>query len=449
MYTRVSQDRAGERAGVTRQREDCLTRAAQRGWTVVTQHEDNDLSARSGRRREGFEAMLADITEGRVQVVIAWALDRLQRNRRDELRLYEACQEHDVILSLVNGADLDFSTAAGRFIADSLGSLARMEVDLKSDRQRRASQQAAEQGRPYGGRRPFGYEHDRATILEPEADVIRRGYRAYLSGTPLRQIARDWNATGLLGEQGSEWTAGTVKQVLSNGRNAGIRFHKGDEMGAATWPAIVPEETWRAAVGAMRARGGSPHRARRMLTGIAACGVCGGRVIAGGGARPGVAAYRCGDTQGHFARMADPVDEYVGAVAIARLSRPDAQELLDDRDRPDVDELRGQANAARERLLSIAVEFADGDLTTQQVKAATQRLQARIADLEARLADAGRVDVLGPLVAAENVGRVWDVLDVDRRRAVVETLMNVTIHPPGRGTRTFRPETVQIEWRMA
>lgn len=445
IYTRVSQDRAGEKAGVTRQREDCLRRARERGWDVASEHEDNDLSARSGRRREGFEAMLADITEGRVKVVIAWALDRLQRNRRDELRLYEACQEHEVTLSLVNGADLDFSTAAGRFIADNLGSLARMEVDMKSDRQKRAAQQAAEQGRPYGGRRPFGYEPDRTTIRDAEANVIRSGYTAYLSGTPLRQIARDWNATGLYGEQGAEWDASTVRQVLRNGRNAGIRFHRGEEMGPASWPGIVPEETWRATVGAMRSRGGAPHRARRMLTGLSSCGVCGGRVIAGGSARPGIANYRCGDTTGHFARMAEPVDEYVGDVVVARLSRPDARELLDDRERPDVAALRGEANAARERLLSVAVDFADGDLTAGQVRAVTERLQGRITDLETQIADAGRVDVLGPLVG--DAARVWDGLDVDRRRAVVATLMTVTIHAPGRGVRTFRPETVGIEWR--
>lgn len=454
IYTRVSSDRQGERAGVTRQREDCLKHARQRGWEIVAEHEDNDQSARSGRKRPGFEAMLEDIAAGRVQVVIAWALDRLQRNRRDELRLYEACQEHKVILSLVNGSDMDFGTAAGRFVADALGSVARMEVDLKSDRQKRASLQAAQQGRPYGGRRPFGYEHDRMTIREDEAAVIRAGYAAHLTGTPLAQIARDWNAAGLFGEQkrrGSDepapWAADTVRVVLANPRNAGLRAHKGEIMGPATWEGLVPEETWRAVVGTLSARSGAPHRKRRMLTALAVCGVCGGKVIAGGGARPGIAAYRCGDSQGHFARIAEPVDEYVGAVVVERLQRPDALLLLDDRERPDVPALREQANAARERLLSVAVEFADGDLTAGQLRAVTERLQARVAELEAQIADAGRADVLGPLVNAEQARTVWDGLDVDRRRAVVDLLMKVTIHPPGRGVRTFRPETVTIDWK--
>jgi hypothetical protein len=60
------------------------------------------------------------------------------------------------------------------------------------------------------------------------------------------------------------------------------------------------------------------------------------------------------------------------------------------------------------------------------------------------MADAGRADVLGPLIAADDVASAWAGLDVDRRRAVVEKLMTVTLLPPGKGRRTFREETVEI-----
>jgi hypothetical protein len=64
------------------------------------------------------------------------------------------------------------------------------------------------------------------------------------------------------------------------------------------------------------------------------------------------------------------------------------------------------------------------------------------------MADAGRVDVLGPLVLAGDVRAVWEALSVDRQRVVIDALMIIRIMPPGRGTRTFRPETVIIEPRM-
>lgn len=80
------------------------------------------------------------------------------------------------------------------------------------------------------------------------------------------------------------------------------------------------------------------------------------------------------------------------------------------------------------------------------MRAATERIRERLTAVEAQLADAGRVDVLGDLIAAKDVAAVWESLPLERRRAVVATLMRITLHPVGRGTRTFRPETVGIDW---
>ena len=144
--------------------------------------------------------------------------------------------------------------------------------------------------------------------------------------------------------------------------------------------------------------------------------------------------------------MAEPVEEYVGAVIVARLSRPDAHDLLSDTKHPDVAALRDEANGMRRRLDALAVDFADGSLTASQLRAATERLRERLEATESQLSDAGRVDILGPLLAARDIGAAWKLLTVARQRAILATLARVTIHPPGRGTRTFRPETVAIEW---
>jgi site-specific DNA recombinase len=42
-------------------------------------YEDNDLSALSGRRRPGYEQLLADAKAGRINVIVAWHADRLTR----------------------------------------------------------------------------------------------------------------------------------------------------------------------------------------------------------------------------------------------------------------------------------------------------------------------------------------------------------------------------------
>ncbi|GAA1276889.1 recombinase family protein [Arthrobacter pascens] len=460
IYLRISDDRTGLQLGVSRQREDCERKAAERGLTVAAIETDNDLSAYSGKRRPGFENVLKSVKTGKAQVVIAWSLDRLQRNRRDELRLYEACRDQGAQLALVNGADLDFSTAAGRFVADALGSVARMEVEMKSDRQRRAAQQAAAAGKRAGGRRPFGYDADGMQVRPAEAAAVAAGFESFLAGMPLGEIARVWNEQGFVTGQArrganagqpSPWTRSSVRDVLSNPRYMGKRAHKGEIVADALWPALVPEETWQAAQAILTHRSGqvTPNAAKYLLSGIGKCGVCGGNVHAGANARRGVRGYRCAESTGHFARKAEPVEEYVAQVIAARLSLPDAGHLLTDSTKADLPQLRAEATALRQRLNSLATDFADGELTAQQLRAATARINEKLAAAEHAMADAGRVDVLGPLIKTKDVRAAWDTLRTSQRRAVIDILATVTLHPPGRGTRTFNPDTVSIEWKLA
>lgn len=454
VYVRISQDRTGERAGVERQREDCIKRAEERGWEVVAVETDNDISATGKRRRPGFEAMLAAVESGSVQVVIAWALDRLQRNRRDEVRLYELCQKHGTRLSLVNGAELDFQTAAGRFVADSLGSVARLEIEMKSDRQKRAQEQAAAKGKRVGGRRPFGYDADGMTIRANEAGAIKAGYEAVLSGVPLADVARLWNSQGFTTGQPrqkpphrgepSPWQRYSVRMVLLNPRYMGQRAYKGEIVAPASWPAIVDESTWRAveAILTHADRKKATPGGRYLLSGLALCGICGSTVHAGGSAKQNVRGYRCRASMGHFSRKADPVEAYVEETVVNILSSDNAKSLLQVDQHPNMDQLRLEAVGLRERLDALAIDFADGVLTAAQIRTATERMRKRLSEIEGELADAGRVDKLGSLIGAADVQSAWDALSVARKRAVIDVLMTVTILPPGRGVRTFNPDTV-------
>jgi DNA invertase Pin-like site-specific DNA recombinase len=467
IYLRQSLDRTGEEFAVDRQRTDALALAKVRGWSVVRIEIDNDTSAAGKRRRPGFEAVLAAIETREVSAVIAWDMTRLTRNRRDTVRVIEAGERAKAVLAFCRSADLDLSTPSGRMLADILASVARQEIEQKSDRQKRANMQAAEQGRRIGGRRPFGYEPDGVTVREDEAAVIRHAFDDVLSGASLAQIARNWNAAGFTTPQKtrngepSKWIATTARGVLVNPRYAGFRgFTSEPEHGRrkveatypAKWPALVSEETWRAVVGMLS----DPDRytarykgAKSLLTGVALCGVCGATVHSGGANTRTRRIYRCSaGSNGHVSRSAAPVDEWVSEVVIARLSRPDAAELLRDGKRPDIDALRTESQVLRLRLDQIATEFADGVLTSGQLRTMTGRLKSKIAANESEMADAGRVNIFGPLVKAKDVRRVWQSLSTDNQRKVIDALMIIRIMAPGRGRRTFDPDTVIIEPRV-
>ena len=104
VYTRISQDATGQRAGVTRQLEDCEALADRLGWEVTHRYGDNDLSAYSGPTRPGFEAMLTALADNEFGAVICWHPDRLVRSMKDLERLIAIADGGRVKLRTVNAA---------------------------------------------------------------------------------------------------------------------------------------------------------------------------------------------------------------------------------------------------------------------------------------------------------------------------------------------------------
>jgi site-specific DNA recombinase len=453
IYTRISQDRNGEGAGVARQEADARALAAARGWSITDVVVDNDISAKGHKTRPGFERVLQSVDSGSVQVVIAWALDRLTRNRRDTLRLIEACQAKGATIALVRGSDLDMSTPAGRLTADLLAAVARSEIEVKSDRQARAAQQAVDQGRWVGGRRPFGYEADGVTIRGREAQAVRDAYQWLLDGVSLRRIAQRWNDAGLFPPQGrrdgtqSLWDGGVVSRCLRKPRYAGLAAYKKEARGQACWPALVDLETWQAAQAIMTNPTRRPPRGdQRLLTGVALCGVCDGLIHAGGGAT-GRGVYRCARTQGHVIRKRQPVDDFITAVMIERLARSDAAELFAKQESSSNADLLREADRLRQRLDGLAEAYADGSITPSQLRKGTERLRTALVEVESKITPGDGMAKVGRAIAsAEDVEAAWHALDAETQRALINALMVIRIDPPGRGVWKFRPETVRIEW---
>jgi DNA invertase Pin-like site-specific DNA recombinase/Fe-S-cluster formation regulator IscX/YfhJ len=451
IYLRISQDREGEGLGVTRQLEDCERLIAQRGWTYELTFTENDVSASGRKPRPQFQAMLKAVQDRRVDVIVAWALDRLTRNPRDRLALVEACQGHNVMVALVQGTDMDPGSPSGRLLIGLLGEVAQHEIEMKSERQIRAQRQAAEQGRRMGGRRPFGYDVHGAVINSDEADAIRNGYLWVRQGVPLTEIGRRWNAAGLVTGQGSPWRNDSVRRVLQNPRNAGRRRHKGELMDApAKWPAIVDEPVWRDVVDIL----GRPERrtsgggARQLLTGVAFCGVC-GKTVHGGGASHGKPTYRCRSMK-HVVRLAEPVDDYVTLVVMSALGEAAAFEYIIDRDKPDLDALRVEAEDLHRQLRELAEEFTDDpDVTPGQLRVMTRRVRAKLDAVESSMTHSGRLDLIGPFLNLSEEERAAKFHDagIHVQRSLIDAMFTVELFPVGRGTRIFRPETVRMTQR--
>ncbi|NYG07810.1 DNA invertase Pin-like site-specific DNA recombinase [Phycicoccus badiiscoriae] len=446
IYVRISSDPEGTRLGVTRQLRGCEAKAADMGWVVGEVFEDNDVSASSTKPRPAYERMLAALEAGEVDAVVVWDLDRLTRRPIEIEHFIDLADRKRVALASVGG-DVDLATDNGRMFARIKGAVARAEVERKSARQRAASDQRAENGAPHRGRRAFGFEPDGVTVREEEAAEVKRAAGALLGGASLRGIVVELTARGVTTTTGGTWRPTELRRMLANPRYAGLRVHRGEVVGDAGWPAILDSDTW-VGVGAIlsdpsRRRPGRPRR--HLLSGVARCAVCGGRIF--GTTEPRGPVYMC-ETRRHVVRRGEPVDQLVVATVVGRLSMPDAAGLFARREAEDeTAQLVDDERRLRQRLDGLAEAYAAGDIDGSQLAAGSRRLKAELSEVTAALARTARSPALGRLVTAADVQAAWDALHVDNQREVLRVLLDVTLEPIGRGRRTFDPATVGMTWK--
>lgn len=458
IYVRISEDKTGAGLGIERQEADCRALAGRLGWDVVEPiYSDNDVSAYSGKPRPGYRRLLADLRTGVADAVLCWHTDRLHRSPVELEEYIEVCQPREIPTQTVKAGPLDLATPSGRLMARQLGAYARFESEHHSDRAKRARLQAATDGRWLGGLRPFGYGADGMTLIEAEAEAIRWMAAEVQAGTSLRSIARKLNAEGTFTSQGRPWTSRAVAWLLRRPRNAGLSQHQGEPIGPAKWPAILDSDTWRGVVAVLGdpARNTTTSRARRwLLSGLALCGVCGKPVRSGGVAVRGdrrVPSYTC--PAGHVRRNAVELDDYVEVVVVERLSQPDAAELLAPDQTGDVAALHAQDAGLRARLDELGRLYGDGVIDALQLASGTAAIRTQREQVTASLAAASRSGVLQGVADAPDPSTVWEGLDLSRRRAIVDVLLEVTILRTKRGgarrkgETSFDPASVAIEWK--
>jgi site-specific DNA recombinase len=448
VYARISQDRTGAGLGVERQEQDCRALAATLGWDVVAVHTDNDVSAYSGKPRPGYRRLLAALRDGDADAVLVWHPDRLHRSPVELETYIGVVDPRGIPTATVRAGELDLSTASGRMTARIVGSVARAESERASEKLRRQREQARERGHPHGGRRPFGFDVGGMTVRAGEAELLVDATRAILDGASIRSVCRAWNAAGVTTTAGGRWDGSNLRAVLMRPRNAALMTHRGHVTGPAAWPVVVERDTWEALVALLTDWGRLTHRGTSLtLVGsfLYRC-ACGELVRSGGQRADGQPRYAC--AANHMSRVAPPVDRLV-LDAVARLLVRDGLTLLT----PAVDlaPLRRRLGVLRGRAQLLAQEFGDPDsgMTPAQFRSANGAVQPRIREAEAELARHAAGSPLSGVADAPDPEAALRELDVDRQRAVVGALVEVTLLPQRSGRRPggayFDPASVRIE----
>jgi DNA invertase Pin-like site-specific DNA recombinase len=469
IYTRISKDKLGDAHGVANQLADLEKRAGARGWTVTHRLSDNDIGVTrkdptaAGRYRPGYEEALRLVDVHAVDVVLCWKWDRFIREPLDLEYLIPRFDKAGVRFAEADGI-IDLGTDSGRLAARILVAVAKAEQERKAERQKLANEAAAVAGkRRLGTPRPFGYCEDHVTPHPDEGPAVGEACRVLLGGGTLSGVMREWDKAGLRPAQApfgplpvQPWNRTSIRTILLNPRIAGLSVYRGEIVGQGEWEPLVSEETWRAVRGILEDPARTPPRGvRTLLGGLARC-PC-GNVVTGMPSHTGHHNYRCAPPRrnasyagGHVARQAVPVEEFIERLVIARLSQRDAADLVAvPEGGPDVAALREEAAAIRATLEEMAADRALGLITRAQMITATGKGNAQLAAIGAELAEAARENVLAPMIAAGNAAEVWASLDLARKRAIIKTLMTITVLSPGKGARrAFDPATVKVTWHQ-
>lgn len=490
IYARISLDRQ-EGAGVERQEQACRELAQRRGYDVVAVYVDNSVSAYSGVERPQYTAMLDAVKAGQVDVVLAWHVDRLTRSVQDTLDYIKLSNLHDLDTETVKDGVWNIRGAYGEMMATIMASVAQQESRHKAERIAAAYEQINLNGLPQkGGTWTFGYNDDHMTLREDEAQALRDTAEYILAGGTLYTAAKRLNAAGFKTTRGNEFTSYAVRALMTNPRLAGHSTHnpkdaQGKKLlrnrqvlkGRAQWAAVFTPEQHEQLTAILKdpkrvTNGGHNPAGRKpqyLGSGLFRCGCSecmedpdGGRVLYCRWRKDKKRDYRkrmyyskiteTVHNRGHVSRLADPVDEYVESVVVARLSQPDIMERLAAANNNDkVAELTQQRKGIRDRMDGLENQFAAGNLDPDQFGRLNKTLLDQLEDVDKQMeVYAGKDTVLSALGQMDRDPALWwAAADLSLRRAVLDALCEVRILKGAMGKKVFVPDNeVRISWKI-
>ncbi|MGH6736341.1 MAG: recombinase family protein [Methyloceanibacter sp.] len=243
MYTRKSSDEGLEQAfnSLDAQREACaafVLSQKHEGWSVLpTLYDDGGYSGGT-LDRPALQRLLADITEGKVDVVVVYKIDRLTRSLFDFAKIVEVFEARGVSFVSIT-QQFNTTTSMGRLTLNILLSFAQFERELAGERIRDKIAASKKKGMWMGGLPPLGYEvRDRKLVVNAEeAQTVLHIFRRYAQLRSVRALKEELDAAGIRSKRrtfadgtvygGHKLSRGALYLMLQNRIYRGEITHKG------------------------------------------------------------------------------------------------------------------------------------------------------------------------------------------------------------------------------
>jgi site-specific DNA recombinase len=411
------------------------------GWTLDDRHLfiDDAISRAEYQKRPALYSMLNGAERDEFDVIVMRDVDRLGGDQnRNGVILSDLFDRGKGVHEYATRNVVKLDDAISKFLNTARSFAAEVEREKVAQRTHEALQTKAAKGFNVGGK-AFGYSNHRVVdgdrhlrteyrIHPEEARVVRDIFSMFVSGMGYRGIAHELNAKGVpsprAGSRGTgSWAPSAVRTIIVNDRYRGLlrygRFKKGYRAGTKVRTRrdasevlvvekpdlrIISDDVWLAAQKRLSARkpwerttGPKP---RFLLTGLATCSACGGRIkVRSGkwGAKP-VPMYGCGYHRERGAavcanalcRPVEELDEKVlQAVSDAVLQEKFAQRIFAEVRRRvakqsstrggDVERLEKQSRKLQTEISNLAKGVA---MATGSLPALVQHMTERQAELD-------------------------------------------------------------------
>jgi len=189
-------------------------------YRLVDIYADEGITGTSTTKREGFNRMMNDCKNGKIDMIITKSVTRFARNTLDSVHWIRKLKEWkiDVFFELENLHSLE----ASEMLITLLSSDAQESSSTKSESVKWGYQRQFENGKVYISNL-YGYKQTNGviSIIEEEAKVVRLVYKMYLSGSSEIEIEKELKQRGIKTRKGKDFSRSVIHRMLQNEKYAG------------------------------------------------------------------------------------------------------------------------------------------------------------------------------------------------------------------------------------
>jgi site-specific DNA recombinase len=219
IYTRVSTDIQAEKEFSSCEAQEEKIRAfikSQNNWNVFKIYSDPGFTG-ANLNRPALQELFEDIKQEKINIVLAYKIDRLTRSPKDFYQLIELFEKYKVDFISITER-FDTSTPAGRLLRNIMLTFAQFERELASERTKDKMLQRAEKGMWNGGIPPFGYRavDKKLALDEKEAKIVRLIFETYVETGSIAEIYKMLKERNIVNRNNSTFTKSCIRHILDN-----------------------------------------------------------------------------------------------------------------------------------------------------------------------------------------------------------------------------------------